>query len=176
VWAPPRGGRGPPPATHTMGLARGLILQAAVTVAIATAVLPPSSFGNGGSSGGGEPPPAAAAACPPNSCGALECVPCCHKGRCCKKLPGWPWPCPRPTPPGHLPRSQCLLPKANDGRCCKPGTKDRGFNRPCDDSAFAAAHAFCNTTLGWRARIDDIIGRMSRAEKIDNLNSASVRA
>ena len=62
---------------------------------------------------------------------------------------------------------------ANDNRCCKPGSKDRGFNRPCDDRAFAAAHMFCNATESHAVRIDDIVGRMTMAEKLSSLGSAS---
>ena len=76
-----------------------------------------------------------------------------------------------PTPPGPPP-AQCLLPPFDDGKCCKPGTHDRGFNRPCDSPAFAAAHAFCNASLGHPARIDDVLSRMTAAEKAKCLGTA----
>ena len=74
--------------------------------------------------------------------------------------------------------AKCLLPYANHppgtpGRCCKPGTRDRGFNRPCDSASFAAAHAFCNASLSHEVRLTDLISHMSMSEKVDNLNAAS---
>eukprot|EP01052_Picozoa_sp_SAG31_P001608 SAG31_NODE_54_length_29987_cov_4.570664_21_plen_156_part_00 len=79
--------------------------------------------------------PAAPPVCPPGSCGAPECVECCHRGRCCKRVHPSPAPCPaqpRPphSPPSPPPTAQCLLPFANGANahthCCKPGSKDGG--------------------------------------------------
>ena len=76
-------------------------------------------------------------------------------------------------PAAGPPAAECLLPKANDNRCCKPGSVHHGFNRPCDDPGFAASHAFCNASLNHAARIQDVISRMSIEEKIHNLGIAS---
>ena len=47
----------------------------------------------------------------------------------------------------------CLLPSFDNGKCCKADNSQvGGFNRPCDSPAFAAAHAFCNPSLGHPAR------------------------
>jgi hypothetical protein len=120
----------------------------------------------------------AARTCGPGSCGKPKCAECCHhKDRCCGAATQGPCPPPTPPappgPPSPHPTAQCLLPEANDNRCCKPGAKDGSFNRPCDDPTFAANHSFCNVSLGVAARLEDIISRMSTEEKSKNLGSAS---
>ena len=122
--------------------------------------------------------PTEALACPPGSCGGPVCSECCHKGRCCKQAKP-PSPCPAPAGPPPPPGPKCLLPAANfpaggKPRCCQAGSIHKtDYNRPCDDANFSASHAFCNMTLGHAARIDDILSRMSVAEKLQNMNSAS---